>query len=154
MCPDPLAQLPLLTFSPGDVVIAEGAPEPGLFFLVSGEVEIRRQEQLLSRLDTPGAPLGEMSWLLQRPATASVIATSPCTFRHAADPAALCSAHPEIALTISRVLAQRLDSLSRYLVAIKEEFKDRTDHLGMLDQILATLLHRQPRAVPRREAGH
>lgn len=50
--------------------------------------------------------------------------------------------------------ARRLDSLNRDLVEIKHQFKDRADHLGIIDEVLDALLHKHPRNIPRRDAGH
>jgi hypothetical protein len=54
---------------------------------------------------------------------------------------------------MARILARRLDSLNRYLVNIKEQFRDRADHLGIIDEVLDALMHRHPRVIPRRETG-
>jgi CRP/FNR family transcriptional regulator, cyclic AMP receptor protein len=43
--------------------------------------------------------------------------------------------------------------MGRYLVDIKLQFRDRSDHLGMIDQVLDTLMHKQPRVIPRRPTG-
>ena len=55
---------------------------------------------------------------------------------------------------MARVLARRIDSLNRYLVNIKEQFKDRADHLGIVDEVLDSLMNKHPRDIPRRNAGH
>jgi hypothetical protein len=51
------------------------------------------------------------------------------------------------------ILARRLDSLNRYLVDIKRQFEGRSDHLGIIDEVLDSLMHKHPRAIPRRSAG-
>ncbi|PAW64225.1 MAG: hypothetical protein B9S34_12965 [Opitutia bacterium Tous-C1TDCM] len=146
-------ELPRLTLPAGHVVITEGRPIEGLYFLETGEVEILKQGVPIAEAFEPGAVLGEMSWLLDTPPTATVRTLTPCTFRHLAEPAAFVQQHPELALGIARTLAQRVDSLGRYLVDIKNQFKDRADHLGMIDEVLDTLMHKQPRKIPRRETG-
>jgi hypothetical protein len=42
------------------------------------------------------------------------------------------------------LLARRLDALNKYLVDVKQQFEGH-DHIGMVDEVLDTLLHRQPR---------
>jgi CRP-like cAMP-binding protein len=148
-----LDSLPVVTCPPGCVLIEEGQPLPGLFFLVRGEVEVIRQGVLIAEIHEAGAVLGEMSWLLNTVPTATVRTLTPCTFRRAADPGAFLRQHPEVALQISTTLARRIDSLSRYLVDIKTQFKDRADHLGMIDEVLDALLHKHPRHIPRRATG-
>ncbi|MEJ1972088.1 MAG: hypothetical protein WDM96_06350 [Lacunisphaera sp.] len=61
--------------------------------------------------------------------------------------------NPDVALHMATILARRLDSLNRYLVDIKHQFKDRSDHLGIIDEVLDALMHKHPRNIPRREAG-
>ena len=43
-----------------------------------------------------------------------------------------------------RLLARRLDSLNKYLVDVRHQFAG-DGHLGMVDDVLDTLMHRQPR---------
>lgn len=63
----------------GEVVIEKGSESQGLFLLVSGEVDVSRTEGAddlaLARLG-PGEYFGEISLVLQRPATADVTAAS------------------------------------------------------------------------------
>ena len=61
-------------------------------------------------------------------------------------PAAYLGAHPEITLWLSQLLAQRLHGVTSYLVDLKAQFEDRSDHLGMVDDVLETLLHTQDEA--------
>ena len=65
--------------SKGDVIIERGSESDALFLLVSGEVEVTRTEEeeelTLARLG-PGEYFGEISLVLQRPATADVTSMS------------------------------------------------------------------------------
>ena len=47
-------------------------------------------------------------------------------------------------LHVCELLARRLDSLNNYLVDVKRQFEGH-DHIGMVDEVLESLLHRQPR---------
>jgi cAMP-dependent protein kinase regulator len=64
-------------FECGDVIIAQGSESRGLFLLVCGEVDVTRSDAddtlALARL-SPGDYFGEISLVLQRPATATVSA--------------------------------------------------------------------------------
>ena len=51
--------------------------------------------------------------------------------------------HPELALPIARLLARRLQNVTSYLVDLKRQFGDRTDHLGMVEEVLESLAHEQ-----------
>ncbi|WP_404425686.1 cyclic nucleotide-binding domain-containing protein [Nibricoccus sp. IMCC34717] len=154
MNPSLLTQLPSVFLKTGEVLIKEGVPAGKLFFLETGEVEITRGGMRIALVEEPGAVLGEMSWLLSKAPTATVIAVTDCHFRVVEDPAGFCTENPEAALAIAQILAKRLDSMAKYLVAIKEQFSDRADHLGLLDEMLAAMLNRHPRDIPRRDAGH
>ncbi len=137
----------------GQIVIAEGQALAGIYFLEHGEVEVLRKGVLIAEVFDSGSVLGEMSWLLGTTPTATVKTITPCTFRHVANPATFVRDHPEVALHIAVTLARRLDSLGHYLVEIKNQFHDRADHLGIIDEVLDSLMHKQPRTIPRRSTG-
>ncbi len=64
-------------FEVGDVIIEEGQEGPGLFLIVSGHVHISKKdegEQLTIANLGPGDLFGEISLLMRRPSTATVIA--------------------------------------------------------------------------------
>lgn len=145
--------LPLVTRAAGEVLITEGAPLEGLYLLESGEVEVLKGGVLVAEVYEPGASFGEMSFLLETTPTATVRTTAASTFRHVANPREFFRRHPDLALHLATVLARRVDSLNRYLVDIKHQFRDRADHLGMIDEVLDALIHKHPRDVPRRETG-
>lgn len=58
----------------GDVIIRDGTPSDGLYVLLSGEVEVRKDAIVLARLKE-GDVFGEMSLLKKTPASANVLAT-------------------------------------------------------------------------------
>ena len=103
-----------------------------------------------ARVDTPGAVFGEMSAVLDRPATATVRAVGETTVRRVADPVRFLDEHPGAALAVLRTTASRLDGLTQYLVDVKRQFSDAEGHLGMVDAILDQLVHHQG---PRPQTG-
>jgi len=113
-------------------------------------VEVLKDDVLIAEVFEPGAVFGDMAFLLGGTPTATVKTLTACTFRHVADPADYFARQPGAALHVATILARRLDSLNRYLVEIKHQFKDRADHLGMLDELLDALMHKHPRDIPRR----
>lgn len=149
----PLQSAPSLSYPAGHVLITEGQPLAGVYFLESGDVDISKDGVLVAEIHDAGAVMGEMSWLLDTVPTATVTARTPCTVRHVARPAEFFREHPDATLHMARLLARRVDSLNRYLVEIKNQFRDRADHLGMIDQILDSLMHKHPRDIPRRNVG-
>jgi CRP-like cAMP-binding protein len=148
-----MRSLPQVTLAAGQVLITEGQPIPGLYFLESGEVEVLKEGIQIAEVYQVGAVFGDMAYLLKTEPTATVRAITPCTFRQVSDPPAFFRQQPDYALHMAEILARRLDSLNRYLVDIKHQFKDRADHLGIIDEVLDSLMHKHPRVIPRREAG-
>ncbi len=148
-----LQTLPLVTCPAGHTLITEGQPVRGIFFLESGEVEVLKNGISIAEVYEAGAVFGDMAHLLDTAPTATVRTLTPCTFRQVAEPVEYFRQNPDAALHMARVLARRLDSLNRYLVDIKHQFKDRADHLGIIDEVLDALMHKHPRHLPRREAG-
>ena len=147
------AAMPLISCQAGQVIIEEGQPIQGIYFLESGEVEIRKGGVLIAEVYESGAVLGEMSHLLKTQPMATVKTLTPCRLRHVADPETYFRQYPEVTLYMAEILARRLDSMSRYLVDIKLQFKDRADHFGIIDEVLDALMHKHPRNIPRRSAG-
>jgi CRP-like cAMP-binding protein len=150
----PLDALPLVAVPAGEVLIEQDRPLKGLYFLVSGEVEVLKNGVQVAEVYEPGAVFGEMSWLLATVPTATVRTLTACTFRHVPDPSSFLRTHPDVTLHVAALLARRIDSLNRYVVEVKNQFHDRVDHLGLMDQVLDSLVHKHPRSIPRREAGH
>ena len=50
---------------------------------------------------------------------------------------------PQIAFVIARLLAQRLNSATTYLVDLKRQYAGQGNHLGMVSDVLASLIHQQ-----------
>ncbi len=149
----PFHAQPSVTTPAGHVLITEGESVEGIYFLESGEVEVLKGGTLIAEVYEPGAMFGDMAHLLQVAPTATVRTLTPCVFRHVTDPADFFKRHPEVTLHLATILARRLDSLNRYLVDIKHQFKDRSDHLGIIDEVIDALMNKHPRNIPRREAG-
>lgn len=145
-----LQTLPVVSFAAGETVIVEGQTLPGIYFLERGEVEVLKGGVLIAEVYEPGAVFGDMAFLLGSMPTATVKALTPCALRHVAEPREFFRRNPDAALHTATILARRLDSLNRYLVDIKNQFKDRADHLGIIDEVLDALMHKHPRDIPRR----
>ena len=131
-------------FEPGGIVIEQGTKTGPLFVLIEGEVEILRDDVRVAKTAEPGAVFGEMSLLLGAPHSATVRTLKPSSFAVIHDPKHFLTASAEASLHIARLLATRVDALNKYLVNVKHQY-DGHDHLGMVDEVLETLMHRQPR---------
>ena len=135
--------LPLATFQPGDVLMAEGERSGRLYVLVDGAVEIVKGDFQINVVSDRGAILGDMSVLLDMPHMATVRALTPCTFHMSAQGEAFLKSHKEVAYLLAQMLAQRLHGVTTYLVDIKRQYEDQAGHLGMVDEVLESLVHQQ-----------
>ncbi len=130
-------------FAAGSVLLSEGTVSGQLFILVEGEVEVLRGEMQVALIDEPGAVFGEMSVLLALPHTATVRAVSPLTAFVFEDAAAFLRSNPAMGFHLARLLAQRLNAATTYLVDLKRQFEGHGDHFGMVGDILESLMHQQ-----------
>lgn len=130
-------------FEPGEVLLAEGGRDKLLYVLIDGKVEILKSETLVNKQSEPGAIFGELAVLLDIPHTATVKATSPCRTYVVEDAGDFLQSHPDLTYQLAMMLAKKLNSITTYLVDLKNQFEDRDDHLSMLDEVLDTLLHEQ-----------
>ena len=137
------AGLPLLTVAPSNTLIEEGTRPGRMFVLEKGAVVIEHDGVPFARIDTPGAVFGEMAWVLEKPATATVRAVGDVDVRVVDDPVEFFTDAPGAALTVLRTTASRLDGLTQYLVDVKQQFGGEDGHLGMVGQILDHLVHHQ-----------
>lgn len=134
----------MLRLETGGELIKQDETSELLYFLIEGEVEVLKDNTPVSLGAQPGSVFGEMAVLLGVPHTATVKATRPSSFYVVEDPREFLAASPAICLHVCELMARRLDSLNKYLVDVKHQFEGH-DHIGMVDQVLETLLHRQPR---------
>lgn len=121
----------------------EGTTSGHLYVLKDGMVEVLRGDTQVATVGEPGALFGEMSVLLNRPHTATVRTMTPCTLYVFDDAASFLRSNPEIAYHVAKLIAGRLNAATSYLADIKQQFEDRTDHLGMVGELLDTLMHNQ-----------
>jgi CRP/FNR family transcriptional regulator, cyclic AMP receptor protein len=83
-----LAALPVATYQVGETVLATGTASDKLLVLKAGAVEVVKDGMQIAQVSEPGAVLGELSILLDRPHTADVRALQLTEF-HVADVANL-----------------------------------------------------------------
>jgi CRP-like cAMP-binding protein len=141
---DICAGAPRKDFAPGEVLLSEGDTTGRLYILADGDVEVLRGDTRVAVVTEPGAIFGEMSVLLNLPHTATVRALTDVSAFQFEDAEAFLRSRPEIAFYLSRLLAQRLAAATTYLVDVKRQYEDKSDHLGMLGELLETLIHQQP----------
>jgi serine/threonine protein phosphatase PrpC/CRP-like cAMP-binding protein len=128
------------SYDTGDVIITEGTIGDDFFILLSGKVEVLKQDQILLTLG-PGAPFGETALFEQRTSrSATVRAVEPCKamFIHGPTFCTLLEQEPIMAVKLLRsflqALHQRLRVTSAELVeargtlaALAHELQYRSD---------------------------
>jgi CRP-like cAMP-binding protein len=128
---------------PGTVLLKQGTRSGKLYVLLEGTLEVKRGDTLVTAINEPGALFGEMSALLDIDHTADVIAATPVTVYRFTDAARFLQSDPEVALTVARKLAQRLNTVTTYLVDLKRQYAGQSNHLGMVSEVLASLVYQQ-----------
>ena len=142
------ASLPAIAFAPGEIVVEEGGSSGALWILVSGALQVRKGAIVVNTVTRPGALVGEIALLLDGSNTATVEATEPSVLRHAVDGKALLASDPLISRLVAVGLAERLNVVTTYLAALKQQYGDAPG-LTMVNDVLAQLAAAQgPRARP------
>jgi CRP/FNR family transcriptional regulator, cyclic AMP receptor protein len=131
-------------FEPGEIIIQQDSKRGPLLVLIQGEVEILRDDTHVAKAVEPGSVFGEMSVLLDTAHTATVRALKPSKFAVVENPKEFLASSAEASLHVAGILAHRLDTLNKYLVDVKQQYEGH-DHIGMVDNVLETLMHRPPR---------
>jgi CRP-like cAMP-binding protein len=140
---DKCAGVPRREFAAGAVLLSEGETSGRLYVLADGSVEVLRGETQVAVIGEPGSVFGEMSVLLNRPHTATVRATSPVGAFVFDDAESFLKSNPEIAFLLGKLLAERLNAATTYLVDLKRQFEGHGNHLGMVGDVLESLIHQQ-----------
>ena len=143
MCRD----LPELRLAKSERLIEEGVRADQLFVLKSGAFEVIRNGVRVVLISEPGAFLGEISAVLGSVSTASVIAAQDSTVHVIDDASGSVQQRPELTYVIAQTLARRLSAVTAYLVDIKRQYADSNTHLGLMDQVLGSLVAVHPSAI-------
>jgi CRP-like cAMP-binding protein len=133
--------MPPRHLEPGETLIAEGDELVSLYELRSGAVDIVRAGATVATVAEPGAMFGEMSLLLDRPASASVRARTQTVVVEVADARDRLATDPEFAVVLARLLARRVDVMTGYLADLRRQYADHEGGLGMIDEVLTSLAH-------------
>ena len=122
-----LASLPLVTYQPGETVIADGSRTGRLLILRKGTVAIVKEDTEIAKVAEPGAVFGELSVLLDQPHTADVRALETSQF-HVANATTLLAQNPIAVLYVATMLAQRLDGANHALIQLKHQLQTGEPH--------------------------
>ncbi len=139
-----LSDHPVSHFAAGETVLEQGDRTGLLYVLIEGKVEVTKDGVTVATASEPGATFGDQAALLGIPHTAAVRATQASSFHVVSDPRTFLQENPPVCLHLCELLARRLDGVNKYLTDVKQQFAGH-DHLAMVDGVLDTLMHRQPR---------
>lgn len=133
--------LPERLFAPNEVLLAEDGEDRALYILIEGELEVLKGDVHINYQSEPGVIFGELSVLLEIPHTATVRAVVPTRVHVIENATEFLSSHKEISFQIARLLGKKLHSVTTYLADLKRQFSDQDDHLGMVDEVLKSLIY-------------
>ncbi|WP_348673693.1 cyclic nucleotide-binding domain-containing protein [uncultured Abyssibacter sp.] len=124
----------------GDTFLEEGAANSGLFVLRQGAVRVMRSGVEVARVQQAGALFGEISAVLNVPATATLVAMEDSVFHVIEHAEQAVRDRPAIALAIAEQLARRLSATTSYLATLKLHQDDGTlisgnRHPGLLARL-------------------
>jgi CRP-like cAMP-binding protein len=136
------AQLPRRSLDVGETLIAEGEPSGTLFILLDGALRVEKSGSPITSITSPGVCVGELSLLLDGPATADVVAAAPSTVAVVDDAARVLAEHPELGLALAQLLAARVQRMTTYLADLQRQYADHEGGLGMVDAVLGSLMYK------------
>jgi len=97
-------------FGPGACLFNDGDPGDSVFILISGELDVLKGGRIISAISGKGTIFGEISFLLESPRTATVIARNEveviCLPNEQV--AEIWARFPDFAVSLTRILARRL----------------------------------------------
>ena len=133
--------------SAGAFVVHEGHTTGHLYVLIEGRLEVIKGDTVVAPITEPGAVLGEMSVLLDKPHTATVRAAAESVIYEINDAASFLRQQPAVAVLIARMLAQRLNVANTYLADLKQQYGGHGNHLAMVGDILQSMINLSPTQV-------
>jgi len=119
-CSEVVKRMKRRDFPPNQIIVREGAPGNSMFFITSGQIEVRKKDSvtgidfLLTEMG-PGQNFGEMSLLTGKPRTATVTAVQPTTVAvlEQKDFQDLFMSYPKIGIALTTILAERVEAASQ-----------------------------------------
>ena len=139
------------SFPAGTALIEEGRQTGKLYVLKSGTLEVRRRGTPVITVTDPGAVVGEMSVLLERPHTASVIALTDVEAYGLDNGMALLEQRPALALHVAVLLAGRLEGTTVLVDRLKGK-SEKPREKRLLNRLMGYLTGHaveKPEAQPR-----
>ncbi|MCU1429008.1 MAG: cyclic nucleotide binding protein [Actinomycetia bacterium] len=132
--------LPRRTLAPGEQLVGDGDIADVLYVLLEGALRIEKAGVAITTVAEPGACIGEMSLLLDIPATTDVVALEASVVAVADDARRRIDEDQVLSLALARMLASRLHLMTTYLADLKNQYAEHEGGLGMVDKVLGSLM--------------
>lgn len=123
-------------FAAGDALFLEGDTSQDMYILISGQLEIYKDDKKISEISEPGSMVGEMSFLLGSRRTATVKAGTDVKVIHVpcGQITEFLEDFPTLAPEITRNLAKRLQETTKVVHGLKEFSDQLPDAVVMTDK--------------------
>lgn len=141
----------VMSFPPNQVLFSEGDDSTEMYVLLSGKVEIMKNDTRIALVEENGSYLGELSTLLGVPRTATVRTLSRCECIVVSGDKVeeFFNGSPALALKLAKILADRLAKmnvgyvrLERRVEQMGQRLKEAQDKLKRREQQLQQLVER------------
>lgn len=135
-----------VSYEKGAVIFSEGDLSRDMYILLSGEVEVRKNNRVIATIEGRDTYLGEMSTLLGVPRTATLVASKKCKMICVSeDKVSDFFAHsPVLGIKLARMLAGRLQDMNtRYERVLVDIAPDEDRAYEELENLTQNSSHRE-----------
>ena len=138
-------------FLPNQVLFSEGDTSSEMYILLSGKVEILKEDKRIAIVEGEGSYLGELSTLLGIPRSATVKTMTACSFIVVDDTKVMdfFGSSPALGLKLARMLADRLVKmnvghvkLEQKISFLGEKLTEANEKLNVRDRQIEQLVAR------------
>lgn len=133
-----VAGLPEVQISAGTTILVEGQRSGKVYILKSGELAVSVGGRELCRVAEPTTIFGEMSVLLDSPATATVTVVKDASFYVIDDLVKHLRSDADSALHVAKILASRVANMNNSFVQFKGEL-EKLQSKGLKGSVLAAV---------------
>jgi len=110
-------------YSAGEIVFKEGETSAEAYILLSGTLQVKKGDEIITELSENGLFIGEMAVLIGKPRTATVIAKTDTVLGAVTKEnfSTMVQKMPAVAFKLAKSIAERLEETTNELVQLKEK---------------------------------
>jgi len=125
-----------VAFAAGEVLFLQGDDSKDLYILISGRLDVYKNDKKIAEFTEPGATVGEMSFLLEERRTATIKALTDVKTIKIPSGQIVDFVHdyPSLAHHVSLKLARRLEETTRIMRGLREFSDQHPDAIVMADK--------------------